>query len=129
MKKALLVLSVLGVMFGYQNQIQAEETAVEKLDQVLRITAISLFRSEVQFEKPSGFKIEVGNKILANSYTDHKCLLVVTRVSGNKITTDASQCPGFGTLKKGDKAGLASQNEVNEEVRVYNPPAETSKNI
>lgn len=83
----------------------------------LKITSISLFRSEVQFEKPSSLKVEVGNKILAQSYTQHKCLLIVTRVSGNKITTDASHCPGFGTLKKGDTAQLASQDEVNEEVR------------
>lgn len=83
----------------------------------LKITSISLFRSEVQFEKPSSLKVEVGNKILANSYTQHKCLLIVTRVSGNKVTTDASHCPGFGTLKKGDAAQLASQEEVNEEVR------------
>ncbi len=125
MKKVVLILVILGTT----SVLRAQELDIQKNEQVLKITSISLFRSEVQFEKPSNLKIEIGNKILANSYTEHKCLLIVTRISGNKVITDASQCPGFGTLKKGDRAGLASQDEVNEEVRVYNPPAETSKNI
>jgi hypothetical protein len=89
----------------------------------LKITSISLFRSEVQFEKPLNLRVEVGNKILAQSYTQHKCLLIVTQVSGNKVTTDASYCPGFCTLKKGDTAQLVSQDEVNEEVQPDSPAA------
>ncbi len=92
-------------------------------DSVLKITSISIFRSEVQFEKKSSQSIPVGKKIAAKTYTEHKCLLVVTRVSGNKVTTDATQCPGFATLKKGEYANLTSDSEVNEEVRT-NPRAE-----
>lgn len=91
---------------------QSTETNVQ-----LKISQISLFRSEVQLLKPSPIRVEVGAKILANTYARHKCLLTVTKVMGNTLVTDATECPGFGTMKKGEFATLAPHGEINEEVR------------
>jgi hypothetical protein len=44
-------------------------------------------------------------------------LLIVTKLRGDTAYTDATRCPGFATLKKGQTVQLSADNEVNEEIR------------
>jgi hypothetical protein len=81
------------------------------------IRSISLFRSQVELAIERNNDVKVGSHLLAESPSHHKCLLIVTRIKSGSAYTDASRCPGFATLKKGQKVQLTADNEVNEEIR------------
>lgn len=83
-----------------------------------KIKNISLFRNEVQLELVKQNQLQVGSRLLAKSATSHKCLLIITKIQSRTAYADASQCPGFATLKKGQTVQIAGQEEVNEEVRM-----------
>lgn len=83
-----------------------------------KIKSISLFRNEVQLELKNDKELKVGSKLLAKSATIHKCLLIIKKIDSRTAYADASQCPGFATLKKGQSVEIAGLDEVNEEVRV-----------
>lgn len=90
------------------------------------VRSISLFRNEIQLDIKKDGPIKVGSKFLAQTAVNHKCLLVVTRIVRDLAYADASQCPGYATLKKGQSVSDAPEAEVNEEIRVVpTPPAPT----
>ena len=90
------------------------------------IRSISLFRNEIQLglEKPS--EVKVGTKISARTAVNHKCLLIVTRIVKDLAYADATQCPGYATLKKGQLVSITQENEVNEEVKPLGPKDQES---
>lgn len=88
------------------------------LQSEFKIKSISLFRNEVQLEIDNKNQLQVGNRLVAKSATSHKCLLVITKIQSRTAYADASQCPGFATLRKGQFVQVAGQDEVNEEVKV-----------
>lgn len=85
------------------------------------VRSISLFKNEIQLDIDKNKNIKVGTKISARTAVNHKCLLVVTRVVRDLAYADATLCPGYATLKKGQSVQLASEAEVNEEVKILEP--------
>lgn len=82
------------------------------------IRNISLFRNEIQLDINKNSNIKVGSKFLARTAVNHKCLLVVTRIVKDLAYADATQCPGYATLRKGQSVSVSPEDEVNEEIRV-----------
>lgn len=82
---------------------------------------ISLFRNEVQLDFDSKSSIKVGTKFLAQTSVNHKCLLVVKKIIKDLAYTDATQCPGYATLRKGQTVSVSADDEVNEEVKAAAP--------
>lgn len=82
------------------------------------IRNISLFRNEIQLDIDRNSKIKVGSKFLAQTAVNHKCLLIVKRIVRDLAYADATQCPGYATLKKGQSVSVSPEDEVNEEIRV-----------
>lgn len=89
------------------------------------VKSISIYRNEIQLDTKRNPEIRVGSKLLAKLPVPHKCLLVVTRVIGALAYADATQCPGYGTMKKGQSVEISVSEEINEEVRSV--PAETKE--
>lgn len=82
---------------------------------------ISLFRNEIQLDFDSKSQVKVGSKFLAQTSVNHKCLLVVKRVVKDLAYADATQCPGYATLRKGQSVSISTEDEVNEEVKMTAP--------
>lgn len=88
---------------------------------------ISLFKNEIQLDIVKSRDIKVGSKFLAQTSVNHKCLLIVTRIVRDLAYADATQCPGYATLKKGQSVEVSAEAEVNEEIK--SPPPAKSENI
>lgn len=82
------------------------------------IRNISLFRNEIQLDIDKASQIKVGTKLTAQTAVNHKCLLVVKKIVKDLAYVDATQCPGYATLKKGQSVSVTPENEVNEEIKV-----------
>lgn len=85
------------------------------------IKNISIFRNEIQLGFEKSNSVKVGTKLVARTSVNHKCLLIITRVSKDSAYADANQCPGYATLKKGQTVTTVQENEVNEEIRITVP--------
>jgi hypothetical protein len=111
------------VVVVFQAQVFAQEQKpVQKADsKPIVVRNISLFRNEVQLDFDSKSPIKVGTKFLAQTSVNHKCLLIVKKVINDLAYTDATQCPGYATLRKGQTVNISADDEVNEEVKVATP--------
>jgi hypothetical protein len=82
---------------------------------------ISIFRNEIELNVDKNNPMKSGAKIIAKTAVNHKCLLVVKRVARDLAYADATQCPGYATLKKGQVVTETADDEVNEEVKKAPP--------
>lgn len=114
--KALIVASLFqGVAFAQAQKADPKPIVVKN---------ISLFRNEIQLDFDSKSPIKVGSKFLAQTSVNHKCLLVVKKIIKDLAYADATQCPGYATLRKGQVVNVSADDEVNEEVKAA-PPAKS----
>lgn len=78
---------------------------------------ISIFKNEIQLDIDKNKQVKAGTKIIAQTAVNHKCLLVVKKVIRDLAYADATQCPGYATLKKGQAVTITPEDEVNEEIK------------
>ncbi len=81
------------------------------------VRSISIFRNEIQLDIKRSPRVRVGSKLSAKLPVPHNCLLVVTRVVNRVAYADATQCPGYATLKKGQPVEVSVSPGVNKEVQ------------
>jgi|SRR5690606_9270190 len=89
------------------------------------VKSISIYRNEIQLDAKKNPEVRIGTKFSAKLPVPHKCLLVVTRVVKKVVYADATQCPGYATLRKGQSVEISIDHEMNEEVR--QAPAENKE--
>ncbi len=111
--QALTLIILLNSFFNELAHAQSQASA--------NIRNISLFRNEIQLDFDSKTKIKVGSKFTAQTSVKHKCLLIVKKIIKDLAYADATQCPGYATLKKGQAVTISADDEVNEEIRVATP--------
>lgn len=105
----------LALFFGLGISLEAQATPTIK-PPIIR--NISLFRNEIQLDIDKASQIKVGTKLTAQTAVNHKCLLVVKKVVKDLAYVDATQCPGYATLKKGQSVSVTPEDDVNEEIKV-----------
>lgn len=105
-----LMISLLLSMFLTHAYAKSESTAI--------VRSISIFKNEIQLDIEKGNQVKVGTKITARTAVNHKCLLVVKKVVRDLAYADATQCPGYATLKKGQATTVTPDDEVNEEIKM-----------
>lgn len=122
----MMILKALIVVSLFQATAFAEEnTQSARIEsKPIVVKSISIFRNEIQLDFDSKSPVKVGSKFLAQTSVNHKCLLVIKKVIKDLAYADATQCPGYATLKKGQAVNVSPDDEVNEEVKVA-PPAKS----
>jgi hypothetical protein len=98
----------------FLNGIFARAEEVAKPGPVIR--SISIFKNEIQLDVEKN-QVKSGTKILAKTAVNHKCLLVVKKVIKDLAYADATQCPGYATLRKGQTVTITPDSEINEEIK------------
>lgn len=90
------------------------------------VRSISIFRNEIQLDIEKNHQIKIGTKIIARTAVNHKCLLIIKKVVRDLAYADATQCPGYATLRKGQTVSVTPDDEVNEEIKSV-PPSPLDK--
>lgn len=119
--KALILIVLLNPLAHAQPEAQPIVKAEPVAQLVVHVKSISLFKNEIQLDIDRSKQVKVGTKFTAQTSVNHKCLLIVKKIIKDLAYADATQCPGYATLKKGQAVTVSADDEVNEEIRMAAP--------